>query len=249
MHAEVLDEPELEFGGGGRHIDPRFGIANYGPADLLAPDAPRAIRIGLIGPADQLAGLGTWFERCREPIAAKDERYPHLFPGFPGCDIDVGLHTTLVFSDRNTRAISDRALRAISDAPPSAALPRPSRPTRRRSSRSPRRTASTSCSSPAPSSWPTSHAAAGDARGALRQRAEPATKGCPGSRTSTICSRRGCYTCASRSRSSAAAPGTRRARPRPAQPPGRGQPRLEPARRAVLQGGGVPWRLLRNPPT
>ena len=34
MHAEVLDEPELEFGGGNRHIDPRFGIATYGPADL-----------------------------------------------------------------------------------------------------------------------------------------------------------------------------------------------------------------------
>jgi hypothetical protein len=40
MHAEVIPEPELEFGGGGRHIDPRFGIANYGPADLAALDAP-----------------------------------------------------------------------------------------------------------------------------------------------------------------------------------------------------------------
>jgi hypothetical protein len=117
MHAEVIPEPELEFGGGGRHIDPRFGIANYGPADLAAVDAPRAIRIGLIGPADQLAGLRGWFERCREPIAAKDERYPHLFPGFPGCDIDCGLRTILVFSDRQTRAISDRDLRSIAAAP------------------------------------------------------------------------------------------------------------------------------------
>jgi hypothetical protein len=116
MEAEVIGEPELEFGGGGRHIDPRFGIASYGPADLNASDAPRAIRIGLIGPADQLDGLRAWLERCRDPIPAKDERYPHLFPGFPGCDIDCGLHATLVFSDRNTRAISDRDLRAITSA-------------------------------------------------------------------------------------------------------------------------------------
>ena len=60
MHAEVLDEPELEFGGGNRHIDPRFGIANYGPADLGAAEAPRAIRAALIGPADQLGGVRAW---------------------------------------------------------------------------------------------------------------------------------------------------------------------------------------------
>ncbi len=117
MHAEVIPEPELEFGGGGRHVDPRFGIATYGPADLTAGDAPRAIRIGLIGPADQLPGLRAWLERCREPIAAKDERYPHLFPGFPGCEIDCGMHTILVFSDRHTRALSDRVPRSITDAP------------------------------------------------------------------------------------------------------------------------------------
>jgi hypothetical protein len=122
MQAEVIDEPELEFGGSGRHIDPRFGISNYGPADLGTQDAPRAIRIGLVGPADQLDGLRSWLERCREPIPAKDERYPHLFPAFPGCDIDTGLQTTLVFSDRNTRTISERELRAIRQASGGRAL-------------------------------------------------------------------------------------------------------------------------------
>ena len=122
MRADVIDEPELEFGGRGRHIDPRFGIGNYGPADLGTQGAPQAIRVGLVGPADQLDGLRTWLERCREPIAAKDERYPHLFPAFPGCDIDSGLQTTLVFSDRNTRTISERELRAIGQASGGRAL-------------------------------------------------------------------------------------------------------------------------------
>jgi hypothetical protein len=122
MHSVVLDEPELEFGGAARHIDPRFGITNYGPADLGATDAPRAIRVGLVGPADQLGGLRRWLERCREPIAAKDEKYPHLFPAFPGCDTDRGLQTTLVFSDRSTRAIGSRDLRAIEAAGQPTAL-------------------------------------------------------------------------------------------------------------------------------
>jgi hypothetical protein len=122
MRADVIDEPELEFGGRGRHIDPRFGIGNYGPADLGTQGAPQAIRVGLVGSADQLDGLRTWLERCREPIAAKDERYPHLFPAFPGCDIDSGLQTTLVFSDRNTRTISERELRAIGQASGGRAL-------------------------------------------------------------------------------------------------------------------------------
>jgi len=115
MRAEVLDEPQLEFGGGGRHVDPRFGITAHGPADLNVPGAPTAIRIGLVGPADQLDGLRQWLERCREPIPAKDERYPHLFPSFPGCDIDRGLFTTLVFSDRNTRQVPERPLRGLAN--------------------------------------------------------------------------------------------------------------------------------------
>lgn len=115
MYAEVLDEPQLEFGGGSRHIDPRFGLSTYGPADLNAPSAPSAIRIGLVGPADHLDGLRRWLERCREPIPAKDERYPHLFPSFPGCDIDRGLFTTLVFSDRNTRQVPARPLQALAN--------------------------------------------------------------------------------------------------------------------------------------
>lgn len=117
MLAEVLPEPELEFGGGGRHVDPRFGISNYGPADLDEPDRRRPIRVGLVGPADQLPGLRAWLERCRDPIPGKDERYPNLFTGFPGCDVDRGLLTTLVLSDRTATIVSKTTLRAIAKAP------------------------------------------------------------------------------------------------------------------------------------
>jgi hypothetical protein len=36
MNLTQLDEPDLEFAVGSRHVDPRHGITDYGPAD--APD-------------------------------------------------------------------------------------------------------------------------------------------------------------------------------------------------------------------
>jgi hypothetical protein len=117
VHAEILDEPELEFGGGGRHVDPRFGISNYGPADLDEPERRRPIRVGLVGPGEFLPELRAWLERCRDPIPAKDDRYPNLFTGFPGCDVDRGLLTTLVLADRTSALVSKAVLRDIAKAP------------------------------------------------------------------------------------------------------------------------------------
>jgi hypothetical protein len=99
MRAEILAEPELEFGGACRHIDPRFGIANYGPADLNPVEGGRSIRVGLIGGAADLDALSAWVDRCRSPIAAKDNRYPHLFPEFPGCDLDRGLYASIALAE------------------------------------------------------------------------------------------------------------------------------------------------------
>ena len=71
MKAHVLHEPELEFRAGNRHIDPRYGIAVYGPADADAPSAPHAIPVGLVGPPQAVEGLRGWLQRCRSPIGGE----------------------------------------------------------------------------------------------------------------------------------------------------------------------------------
>lgn len=118
MKATIFDEPELDFGHGGSHQDPRAGITDYGPVDLGTPAAPARIRVGLVGPGEAISGIRDWLERCREMIEAKpNNRHPRLFRGFPGFDAGQSFRCELVFDDTWDRAISNRSLRRILTKP------------------------------------------------------------------------------------------------------------------------------------
>lgn len=110
MIADVLDEPTLEFAGGARHIDPRFGVAEYGPADLEAESAPRTINVALLGEQDGNDAAQAWLESCREPIAGKNADRPGLFPPFPGFAAACGYRSELVFDSRLQRPIRQREI-------------------------------------------------------------------------------------------------------------------------------------------
>jgi hypothetical protein len=118
----VLDEPELEFHHGARHIDPRHGVTNYGPADTLDGTA-RTIRVGVIGTAANIDGLRRWLDRCRQPIAAKDSRLTRFYMPFPGFDTTTGYRSTLVFNSRLERTIRDRDLAGLTSLKPADAVP------------------------------------------------------------------------------------------------------------------------------
>ena len=57
-----IDEPELEFGGGGRHLDIRFGIMDYGPFDVAHAEAPKRVRVGIVGSVDTVEGTTRWMD-------------------------------------------------------------------------------------------------------------------------------------------------------------------------------------------
>ncbi|MGH9891723.1 MAG: argonaute/piwi family protein, partial [bacterium] len=117
MRISILDEPELEFASAGRHVDPRFGIVDYGPTDAGAPTAPSEIRVGIVGTARDIDGLRGWFERCRSEIGRKPSHQPHLFPAFPGFNEDAAFRSTLVFDDRLEHTISQRDIEIAASAP------------------------------------------------------------------------------------------------------------------------------------
>ena len=64
-----LPEPLLEFGEGGRHVDPKEGVARYGPQTLGSSSHPDRVRIGLIGSAELI-------ERARDWLMGKSMRSP-----------------------------------------------------------------------------------------------------------------------------------------------------------------------------
>ena len=66
MNVTFLDEPQLEFGGNGRHIDIRFGIMGHGPLDRTRGTAggranlSAANAVGGTTAFSTAIGTGTW---------------------------------------------------------------------------------------------------------------------------------------------------------------------------------------------
>jgi len=104
MRIDFLNEPELEFGAG-RHVDIRFGLMNYGPLDYAGSQAPKQIKLGLVGTPQTIEGLQTWLERCRSGIDAKPSRQPNLFPRFPGLGPEVSFRCSLVTDSQLQRPV------------------------------------------------------------------------------------------------------------------------------------------------
>ena len=105
-----IGEPELEFGGGRRHLDIRFGIMDYGPFDTMHTEAPRRIRVGIVGSAETVGGAAGWMDRCRSGLPAKDSRQPNLFPSFPGLGSDSAFRCEFVTSAEFQRTLPEREL-------------------------------------------------------------------------------------------------------------------------------------------
>lgn len=117
MKAEFLDEPELAFGYGGRHVDIRFGLMSFGPLDLGNPRRPQDISVAIIGTGETIDGMSRWFETCRNEIPAKDSPRPNLFPRFPGFDKTTPFQATLALDSTLQGQIHQRDLDRVIAGP------------------------------------------------------------------------------------------------------------------------------------
>ncbi len=113
MQIHVLDEPQLEFGDGGRHVDVRFGIAQHGPFDRATATAPVDLRVGLVGTSETVEGVRAWLDRCGKGIQGKETRLTNLFPGFPGFSRSTCFGSDLLFHDRWTAEINKREIEGL----------------------------------------------------------------------------------------------------------------------------------------
>lgn len=122
MNITILDEPELEFAGGIRHVDPRFGIGDYGPADANSATAPEKIKLGIVGSTSAIEGVRGWLDQCRGEIPPKDSHLRNLYRPFPGFTEDHAFRSSLIFESRLERTIPDRELRRLETGNPISAV-------------------------------------------------------------------------------------------------------------------------------
>jgi hypothetical protein len=94
LTCKYFDEPALSFANGGENIDPKLGIARFGPKSLDIPERhPSKFRVGFIGTADSVDKAREWIEINSRGVSGDDAH-----PSFPGCEKDRGFHTQLEFS-------------------------------------------------------------------------------------------------------------------------------------------------------
>ena len=84
LAASFLPEPRLVFGNGGKHVDPKAGLAWYGPAGHARGGAgPTSITLGFVGPSIAVEAARSWLETLNGPIVSDSENL-RLNPPFPG---------------------------------------------------------------------------------------------------------------------------------------------------------------------
>ena len=106
MRVELLPEPDLEFGNGGRCQDIRFGIGHYGAFDYADDDGPRQIKLGFVGTDETITALTEWLARCEQEIPAKRSNQPRLYPPFPGFTTNHSFHSRFIVNATEFRTVN-----------------------------------------------------------------------------------------------------------------------------------------------
>jgi hypothetical protein len=108
----MISEPLLAFGGQRRHVDPKTGLALYGPYDLIGQSGPtlKSISIGIVGPAAMIADAEMWLKAC-QTVLTNEGNQPFLYPHFPGFNASSPFQCELIFGDAWRESIRDVELK------------------------------------------------------------------------------------------------------------------------------------------
>jgi hypothetical protein len=111
--SSYLPEPLLLFADDGLHIDPKSGIARYGPRSLTSAGRhPTRVRVGIIGTAEHSDAARAWLASQARGVNG-DEKNPE----FPGWMPDRGFFSALEFADSWTEELGQAELRQALGTP------------------------------------------------------------------------------------------------------------------------------------
>jgi hypothetical protein len=110
FRAHVLDEPLLEFGDGGQHLDPRQGLRENGP---LQPRSGDVVNVGVIGTEDTVSGLIEFLEETAAGIGSENKQLINLNPDFPGLGNQNPFRCKFAVPEGATATLSRRQVNEI----------------------------------------------------------------------------------------------------------------------------------------
>lgn len=107
--SSYLIEPLLLFADDGLHVDPKAGIARYGPRSLTSAGRhPTRLRVGFIGAAERIAVARAWLTAQAEGVNGDAKN-----PEFPGWMPDRGFFSTLEFADSWNEELGQAEVRQV----------------------------------------------------------------------------------------------------------------------------------------
>ena len=109
----IVMEPVLAFGGGKQHIDPKTGLALYGPYTVTGQPRPTltSVIIGIVGPAAMVSDARQWLESC-SGILTNDGSQPFLYPHFPGFNESLPFQCQIITGETWSEAIKASDIQA-----------------------------------------------------------------------------------------------------------------------------------------
>src|SRR4051812_19812876 len=105
IRIECLPEPDLEFGNSAIGPEPKRALRNAGPFDRQ--ETPEIIRLGLVGPVQEVALAKAWLPRLNGMLVSR-EGNGRRFRDFPGAP--KALSARFDLEDRFVRPLDDARL-------------------------------------------------------------------------------------------------------------------------------------------
>jgi hypothetical protein len=115
FHCSQLEEPELIFGGGHCCVDPRTGLAAYGPYSVTGPEEAGQIRVGIVGSTEGIDRSLKLLEEISQPIEQGAKVDCVLHPSFPGLNIRGPFQVRLVTQSQWHRTLHERDFRSLKE--------------------------------------------------------------------------------------------------------------------------------------
>jgi len=105
-----LDEPQLFFGDGQQCVDPRTGLAAFGPYNKSGAANQAQLRVGIVGTSEEIEKSFALLQKISGPVGQDPDVDGILHPSFPGLNSSRPFSVDVVTQSSWQKSVSAQAL-------------------------------------------------------------------------------------------------------------------------------------------